>query len=155
MNGAEILVLRDVPRDDNQNIPSDELLSDAARRALGDRQGELNLRIVSRAESQRLNKQFRGKDKPTNVLSFPPDVPEDFPVPLIGDLALCAAVVAQEAADQGKSLEAHWQHMVIHGCLHLCGYDHQNDSDAEVMEAREVALLHELGVSNPYLSTDI
>ncbi len=154
MSAATIQILRDVP-DTEAGVPADEWLEQAARLALGDTAGELNLRIVNAVESQRLNAQFRGKHKPTNVLSFPAEVPEDFPVPLIGDLALCAAVIRREAAEQGKTPEAHWAHMVIHGCLHLTGHDHQDEAEAEVMEAREVALLASLGISDPYLSTDM
>ncbi|MEN8720075.1 MAG: rRNA maturation RNase YbeY [Oceanococcaceae bacterium] len=150
---SRIHVLRDIAADDAQGIPADGVLRDTAVQALDGRlAGELNMRIVSRTESQRLNAQFRGKHKPTNVLSFTPDLPAGFPVALAGDLALCAAVIRQEAEDQGKPLEAHWRHMIVHGCLHLCGYDHQSDADAESMEALEVALLAGMGVSNPYLS---
>lgn len=150
---TEIHVLCDVPSTEG-GLPSEEKLAAFARHALGDMQGELNLRIVNGVESQRLNAQFRGKHKPTNVLSFPAEVPEGFPVALIGDLALCVSVIRREAEEQGKPVEAHWAHMVIHGCLHLSGYDHETDAEAEVMEAREIALLAELGIANPYLTQD-
>ncbi len=153
MSAATIHILRDVPATE-ADLPDDAWLEQAARLALGDAEGELNLRIVNAVESQRLNAQFRGKHKPTNVLSFPAEVPEGFPVPLIGDLALCAAVIRREAREQGKAPAAHWAHMVIHGCLHLTGYDHQQDAEAEVMEAREAALLATLDIADPYLSTD-
>ncbi len=148
-----VSVLRDVPASE-ADIPSDARLREFARLALEGAAGELNLRIVSAVESQRLNSQFRGKAKPTNVLSFPAELPEDFPVAILGDLALCAAVIRREAAEQGKSPEAHWAHMIIHGCLHLRGYDHQDDDEAERMEARETALLATLGFADPYLFTE-
>ncbi len=153
MSAATIQILRDVPANE-AGVPVDAWLEQAARLALGEAEGELNLRIINAVESQRLNAQFRGKHKPTNVLSFPAEVPEDFPVALIGDLALCAAVIRREAEEQGKTTDAHWAHMVIHGCLHLLGYDHQDDAEAEEMEARETALLASLGIADPYLSTD-
>ncbi len=105
---------------------------------------ELTIRVVGAAESRRLNRTWRGKDKPTNVLSFAADAP------VLGDLAICAPVVAREAREQGKSPAAHWAHMVVHGVLHLLGYDHENDRDAARMEARETKILAQLGMPNPY-----
>lgn len=105
---------------------------------------ELTIRIVDADESRALNHQWRGRDKPTNVLSFP----GEFQV--LGDLAICAPVVAREASEQGKAPRAHWAHMVVHGVLHLLGYDHENDSDATAMEAREVKILEQFGYANPY-----
>lgn len=112
----------------------------------------LSIRVVGAAESRRLNSAWRGKDKPTNVLSFPSGVPRATagePYPL-GDLIICAPVVAREAREQGKTAQAHWAHMVVHGVLHLLGYDHEIDRDARVMEAREMNLLAKFGYSNPY-----
>lgn len=117
----------------------------------------MTIRIVGAAESRNLNRTYRGKDKPTNVLSFPADVPPQgvraasygLDVPL-GDLAICAPVVAREAREQGKSPRAHWAHMVVHGVLHLLGYDHENDRDAEAMESREAKILSQFGFTNPY-----
>ena len=115
---------------------------------------ELTIRIVDEAEGQALNKTYRQRDYPTNVLSFPADVPDDLlDIPLLGDLVICAAVVEREAAEQGKSAEAHWAHMVIHGCLHLLGYDHLDDDEAEEMESLERELLAELGHADPYAET--
>jgi probable rRNA maturation factor len=106
---------------------------------------ELTIRVVGAAESRRLNRTWRGKDKPTNVLSFAADAP------VLGDLAICAPVVAREAREQGKAPAAHWAHMVVHGVLHLLGYDHENDRDATRMEAREAKILAQLGMPNPYV----
>ena len=117
-----------------------------------DKAAQLSIRIVDESESQHLNNTYRGKDKPTNVLSFPMDIPEEFDVPMLGDLVICAPVVAREAREQHKSLQAHWAHMVIHGMLHLQGYDHISDDEAEQMEALEIKLLQQLGYDNPYQS---
>jgi len=111
---------------------------------------ELTIRLVNINESQQLNKQYRQKDKPTNVLSFPFEVPTGIELNLLGDLVICSQVVEQEAKAQNKALFDHWTHMVIHGCLHLLGYDHINDSDANEMEALEVKILAKLTISNPY-----
>lgn len=111
---------------------------------------ELTIRVVDEAESQELNGTYRGKEKPTNVLSFPFEAPEHVELSLLGDLVICAPVVEREASEQKKSLEAHWAHMVVHGVLHLQGYDHVNDTDAEVMEGLEIAILNALGYTNPY-----
>ena len=116
---------------------------------------ELSIRIVDEAESQALNLEYRGKDQSTNVLAFPVDLPdigawpEGTPIPL-GDLVICAPVVAREASEQGKGLAAHWSHMLVHGMLHLLGYDHETDTQAEKMEALEVRILQSQGVKNPY-----
>jgi len=116
---------------------------------------EISIRVVDEAESQALNLQYRGMDRPTNVLSFPldlPDVgvwPEGTPVPL-GDLVICAPVVAREAGEQGKDLAAHWTHMLVHGMLHLLGYDHETEIQAETMESLEIRILQTQDVKNPY-----
>ncbi len=111
---------------------------------------EVSIRVVEKDESQALNKQYRGKNKPTNVLSFPAEFPEGVDIPFLGDLVICAPVVVNEATEQHKKIEAHWAHMVIHGTLHLLGYDHIEDSEAEEMEAIEAALLQKLGHPCPY-----
>jgi probable rRNA maturation factor len=123
------------------------------RRATG---REIGVRVVSPAESRRLNARFRGRDKPTNVLSFPAvELPVaatgDDPRPL-GDLVICPQVLRTEAREQKKSLRAHWAHLVVHGSLHLIGYDHEREADAHRMERREIAVLRRLGFANPYRS---
>lgn len=116
--------------------------------------GEITLRIVDDDEIRALNLQYRGQDKPTNVLSFPFDMPEGLPqdvmAPLLGDIVISAPVVRREAQQQHKFLDAHWAHMVTHGVLHLLGYDHIEDEDAELMEALEIRALAEHGYPDPY-----
>ncbi|MFL9590857.1 rRNA maturation RNase YbeY [Aeromonas schubertii] len=113
-------------------------------------EAEVTVRLVDEAESQDLNLTYRGKDKPTNVLSFPFEAPPGIDLPLLGDLVICRQVVEREAIEQDKSLEAHWAHMVVHGCLHLLGYDHIEDDEAEEMEQLERDIMHELGYADPY-----
>ncbi|UQB41597.1 rRNA maturation RNase YbeY [Thiomicrospira microaerophila] len=128
-------------------------LTEALQPDLAETDIEITLRIVDNEESQQLNRDYRGMDKPTNVLSFEFDMPFELDVdePLyLGDLVVCAPVVAQEAKDQGKSLEAHWAHMLVHGCLHLQGFDHIDDREAEQMEALEQQIMQRLGFDNPY-----
>ncbi len=114
-------------------------------------EAEVTVRIVDEAESQQLNFDYREKNKPTNVLSFPFECPPGIELPLLGDLVICAQVVAKEAAEQHKSLSAHWAHMVVHGSLHLLGFDHINEEDATEMEAEEIQILAELGFADPYV----
>jgi probable rRNA maturation factor len=113
---------------------------------------ELTVRIVDAEESQALNHQYRGKDKPTNVLSFPFQNPPGITLPLLGDLIICKSVVEKEAIEQHKLLISHWAHMVIHGTLHLLGYDHIEPEEAETMERIEADLMIELGYNDPYFS---
>ncbi len=113
-------------------------------------EAQLTIRITDEAEVQELNRTYRHKDKPTNVLSFPFEAPPGVELPLLGDIIICAAVVAREAVEQDKPLEAHWAHMVIHGTLHLLGYDHIDEAEAERMEGLEITLLAGLGYANPY-----
>ncbi|WP_144937208.1 rRNA maturation RNase YbeY [Pseudomonas alabamensis] len=116
---------------------------------------EMTIRLVDLDEGRDLNHTYRHKDYATNVLSFPADVPDELlDIPLLGDLVICVPVVEREAAEQGKALEAHWAHLVIHGCLHLLGYDHIDDDEAEEMEALERTLLAELGHPDPYADDD-
>lgn len=113
---------------------------------------ELTIRIVDEAESHELNSTYRGKDKPTNVLSFPFEAPEGVEMPLLGDLVICRQIVEKEAEEQGISAESHWAHLAIHGTLHLLGYDHLNDEEAEEMESLESGIMQSLGYEDPYLS---
>jgi probable rRNA maturation factor len=112
---------------------------------------EIVVRIVGEQESAELNEQYRHKSGPTNILSFPVDVPEGIELDLLGDLVICAPVVEKEALEQGKALERHWAHIIVHGVLHLLGYDHIDDDEAELMENKEIAILHKLHINNPYL----
>jgi probable rRNA maturation factor len=111
---------------------------------------EMVIRIVDEDESAQLNETYRHKVGATNVLSFPFEVPEGIELNLLGDLVVCAPVLAREAQEQNKPLMAHWAHIIIHGTLHLLGYDHIDDSDAREMEEKEIALLKTLSISNPY-----
>jgi probable rRNA maturation factor len=111
---------------------------------------EITVRIVDEAESQQLNHDYRDKDRPTNVLSFPFQAPPGVEMPILGDLVICAPVVQREAAEQQKSCQAHWAHLVIHGTLHLLGYDHIEEGEALIMESREKEILATLGLPDPY-----
>ena len=113
---------------------------------------EITVRIVDEAESHELNLNYRGKDRPTNVLSFPFECPDEVELPLLGDLVICRQVVEREAQEQDKPLMAHWAHMVVHGSLHLLGYDHIEDDEAEEMESLETQIMIGLGFADPYLS---
>jgi len=138
---------------EDQNLPSEEKLTQWVSAALNNKmdQAELSIRIVDAEESQQLNSEYRGKDKPTNVLSFPFDVPDGIELDLLGDLVICAEVVSREAEEQNKPLFNHWAHMVVHGVLHLLGFDHINDDEAEEMEALESKILASLNIPDPYL----
>lgn len=113
---------------------------------------EVTIRIVDSEESQILNRDYRGKDKPTNVLSFPFEAPPGIEINLLGDLIICRQVVEKEAKEQEKSLLSHWAHMVVHGSLHLLGYDHIDDDEAEEMESLETEIMQEMGYNDPYLA---
>ena len=128
------------------DAPSRTQIIQFARAAL-ERDAEITIRIVNEAEGRQLNHDYRHKDYATNVLSF---VYETAPV-VLGDLVLCAPVVTREAQEQDKSAIAHYAHLIVHGVLHLQGYDHENDADAAVMEAREIEIVTGLGFANPYL----
>ncbi len=106
--------------------------------------------VTTAAEIRQLNKQYRDKDEATNVLSFPMQSPEEVDISLLGDIVLCATVIKQEANQQSKSEESHWAHMVVHGMLHLQGYDHVKNEEAEEMELLEINILDQLGFTNPY-----
>ncbi len=121
-----------------QKIPSPEIDSNVC------------LRIVGENEVRELNKRYRNIDKPTNVLSFGADIPEELGLNILGDVVICASIVFQEAVDQEKKLTSHWAHLLVHGILHLQGFGHENDSQAEIMEALEINILKQLGMGNPY-----
>ena len=122
-------------------------------------EAELTVRIVSKEESQQINLDYRSKDKPTNVLSFPFEIPNGLPAEvlknenmenILGDLAICEDIVIQEAIEQNKQVNHHWAHMIVHGVLHLLGYDHISDSEAEVMEDLEISILKLFSIESPY-----
>lgn len=112
---------------------------------------EISLRLVDISEMTTLNEAWRNKQGPTNVLSFPSDLPPELELPLLGDIVICSAVVHDEANQQGKALTAHWAHMIVHGTLHLLGYDHIDEIEAQAMETLETNILATLGFPNPYM----
>ena len=111
---------------------------------------EITVRFTDEQESQALNSEYRGKDKPTNVLSFPFEAPPGITMNLLGDLVICAPVILHEAKEQNKNPTHHYAHMIVHGILHLLGYDHLNDHDADIMESKESSILATLGIDDPY-----
>ncbi|TMO81763.1 rRNA maturation RNase YbeY [Pseudoalteromonas spongiae] len=134
------------------NLPSFEQFELWANKALANLKpdAELTIRISDAKESQQLNHEYRGKDKPTNVLSFPFEAPPGIELPLIGDLIICPEVVLQESIEQEKAFHDHFAHMVVHGCLHLMGYDHIDSEEALEMESLEKQLLADLNINDPY-----
>ena len=156
-------LLVDLVREGRDWAPTAAEIRTWASAALGRRAAgaELAVRVVKPAESKRLNARYRGRNQATNVLSFPvPQLPataagpQAAPRPL-GDLVICARVVRDEARQQHKAIKAHWAHLVIHGALHLLGYDHERDDEARRMERREVAVLKRFGITNPYRSLGV
>ena len=135
------------------SLPSEQEITKWVHHAIPDlpEDKEITIRIVNENESAELNNAWREKNKPTNVLSFnyEDDIEHN---DLFGDLVICAPVVEFEAKQQGKSLKSHWAHLIIHGSLHLLGYDHINSNDAEIMESKEQEFMHNLGYENPYKS---
>lgn len=127
-----------------------ELWVNTALNAMQLSEKEVTIRIVDEVESQNLNLTYRNKNKPTNVLSFTYEGPEHVSLPLLGDLVICAPVVFSEATDQDKERDHHWAHLVIHGLLHLLGYDHITEEQANEMESLEVQILSELKIDDPY-----
>lgn len=139
---------------EDDGIPGAMQFQSWAEAALSGRrdQAELVVRIVDREESRQLNREYRSKDKPTNVLSFPFEAPAVVESDLLGDLVICAPLVTEEALAQDKPLQAHWAHLLVHGVLHLLGFDHINEQEADVMEGLEVEVLESLGFPDPYQS---
>lgn len=138
----------------SDQIPSQQQFNQWCQLALHDKNinGDINIQLMDATEIQQLNKKFRQKDKPTNVLSFPhePFQGIETEINIIGDIAICPSIIQQEAKIQQKSIDAHWAHMCIHAVLHLLGYDHQTDDQADTMETIEINLLQQLGYNNPY-----
>ncbi|WP_438970732.1 rRNA maturation RNase YbeY [Methylophaga sp.] len=134
------------------DMPSEAAFEAWAKAALAavEEDCELSIRLVDEDESAELNGQFRGKNYATNVLSFPFDSEIALEPMLLGDLVICVPVVEKEAEQQGKATEDHWAHMVVHGCLHLLGYDHIEDEEAEQMETLEIQILQTMNIANPY-----
>ena len=138
---------------ENAYIPGNKQLKQWLKyisQALEIKPKNITVRVVETAESEALNHQFRGKKTPTNVLSFPADLPEVAKEDYLGDIIICAAVVEQEAIAQNKPIDSHWAHMLVHGVLHLQGYDHITEQQAEEMEGLEIKLLASLDIANPY-----
>jgi probable rRNA maturation factor len=131
-------------------LPSAQQFTLWAKAATQVGNAEITIRVVDEEESAALNGQYRGKSGPTNVLSFPFQAPPGMKTDILGDLLICAPVVEREANEQGKNPQAHWAHMVVHGVLHLQGYDHSDEQEAVIMETEEIAIMNELGFPNPY-----
>jgi probable rRNA maturation factor len=137
---------------EEEDIPDTSSIQRWAEKAcLCDDEVITSVQIVSADEMRELNNTWRSSNKPTNVLSFPMQSPEDVDIKILGDLVLCAEVINTEARQQHKPAQAHWAHMLVHGMLHLQGYDHMEDGEADEMEALEIRILNELGFKNPYL----
>lgn len=139
---------------DKKLAPAKALISEWALQALAGNtdKTDVTIRIVNLDEMTELNQAYRGKTGPTNVLSFPAELPQEAAneFPVLGDIVICAEVVNQEALQQHKSQQSHWAHMVVHGIFHLLGYDHVKDDEAEEMEKREIEVMQKLGFANPY-----
>lgn len=151
---GSIFVDLQIATENIEGLPTEEQIVQWATAAVqpeGD-EVEMTVRIVDEAESHELNLTYRGKDRPTNVLSFPFECPDEVELPLLGDLVICRQVVEREAAEQEKPLIAHWAHMVVHGSLHLLGYDHIEDDEAEEMESLETQIMQGLDFDDPYLA---
>ncbi|WP_112122970.1 rRNA maturation RNase YbeY [Haemophilus influenzae] len=151
---GSVLVDLQIATENIEGLPTEEQIVQWATGAVQPEgnEVEMTVRIVDEAESHELNLTYRGKDRPTNVLSFPFECPDEVALPLLGDLVICRQVVEREAAEQEKPLMAHWAHMVVHGSLHLLGYDHIEDDEAEEMESLETQIMQGLGFDDPYLA---
>lgn len=151
-----LTVQNGVEGDARKLVPSRQRIARWARAALRSGTAEVTIRLVGESEGRALNRDFRGKDYATNVLTFTYGDDAQYPAgatddaPWWGDLVLCVPVVAREAAEQGKALEAHFAHLIVHGMLHLQGFDHEDEDEADEMEAAETAILASLGYDDPY-----
>ncbi len=144
-------LIPETPESGDDGVPEPELLQAWAEAAYLNADSVVaSVLVTASGEMQQLNKQYRDKDKPTNVLSFPMQSPAEIDVRMLGDIVLCAPVIKQEAKQQSKSEKSHWAHMMVHGMLHLQGYDHIANDEAEEMEQLEINILHQLGFANPY-----
>jgi len=147
------------PEPGPRGVPSEEKIIEWASAVLNEVSGsseqlgdlEMTVRLVDEPEISELNQNYRHKTGPTNVLSFPADIPDEIELPLLGDIIICADIVSTEAQAQNKLVDAHWAHMVVHGTLHLLGYDHIDDNEAELMESKEIEILANVGYPNPYM----
>jgi probable rRNA maturation factor len=146
----------DIQHASTESAPDEEdirsWISAALRACEQTADAEVSVRVVDSPEMAELNGRYRDKAGDTNVLSFPSDLPPELELPLLGDIIICAPVVVREAAEQNKTPQAHWAHMTVHGTLHLLGYDHIEDHEAEIMEALESNILGNLGYPCPYLN---
>ncbi|MEY8711240.1 rRNA maturation RNase YbeY [Mangrovibacter phragmitis] len=151
---SQVIVDLQLACENNQGLPDEAAFQRWADAAIlqFQEEAEITVRLVDEAESHELNHTYRGKDRPTNVLSFPFEAPPGIEMPLLGDLVICRQVVEREAQEQEITTEAHWAHMVVHGCLHLLGYDHIEDDEAEEMESLETEIMLALGYADPYIS---
>lgn len=151
---SEVILVLQLACDDTCNLPAKADFQRWVQGALSlfRDYAEVTVRLVDEAESHALNLTYRGKDRPTNVLSFPFKAPPEVKMPLLGDLVICRQVVEYEAQQERKALEAHWAHMVVHGSLHLLGYNHILDTKALEMESLETEIMQKLGYQDPYFS---
>lgn len=156
MSGKPAQLRIDIENASGTKVPTKTKFKQWIAAAIGDRRAkaEISVRICDADEIKMLNREYRGKDYATNVLSFPADLPPELKLPHLGDIVICAEVVEHEAREQHKPSEAHWAHMLVHGTLHLLGYDHIDDADADIMEALEVDILRGLNFANPYITED-
>lgn len=137
----------------NSGIPKEAEFQSWVNAVPSVEQTNVCLRIVDEPEAKSLNKEYRHIDKATNVLSFPAELPVQLDIKFLGDIVICASVVDREAQEQSKKLSEHWAHLLVHGVLHLQGYDHQDDSEADEMESLEIKILQTLNITNPYKQT--
>lgn len=148
----------DVQNVSNQpGVPEAALIETWAGAAYGkvaEEKAELTVRIVDEDDGRQLNEQYRNQDNATNVLSFPFEDPPNVKTHILGDIVACAPVISREAQEQGKMLHAHWAHLIVHGVLHLCGYHHEVNSDAQIMQRLETEIVKHLGFSDPYSHLD-